>query len=306
MGDSWSGKPIEITPGTPKDVAALRKSLISTLTGKMAGGATPYSGSVAYGFDPLQTNAANIMSQYTSGNPYTPNSGIRANTGGGGGTTLNRGGGDNGIIGFNNKNKYSGLPGWDTDPRNPPVPPDNRGNPTPPFTNPSAPPGTCFVAGTPILMADKSEKPIEDIKCGDSVLSYDTQKDKFHPAEVSEIRAHLPEEVNEVLLINGHIGVTPEHPVWINGVWDKIGHAKLLDELMGSDGKTVEIVSIATLPGNVPVYHFHTNHKTHNYFAGGILAHNLIPKQQDPFSGSNSNLMTLLAMFGGGRGGFGG
>lgn len=71
MGGSWQNKPIEITPGVPKDVEGLRKSLMTLLSQKMSQGATPYGGPVAAGLDPLQVMAANIMSQQMYKRPYT-------------------------------------------------------------------------------------------------------------------------------------------------------------------------------------------------------------------------------------------
>jgi hypothetical protein len=285
-----SGQEITYTAGVPKDAQAMRTKLIAALQQGMSNGATPYSGPVAAGTNQLSLQGANIMSNLMGGIGYNQANPVNAlpmtRTSGGGGT-----GSGNGITGFNNTNKYSGVPGRSVDPRAPVAPPYDPGNPTPGFTNPSAPPGTCFVAGTEILMADGSVKPIDEIKCGDMVRSYDVARQKFYLAEVTEVLVHLPEEVDTILCINGHLRVTPEHPVWINGEWDKIGHAVLMDELMGSDGQTVKVVSIAKEAGGVPVYHFHTNHKTHNYFAGGILAHNNIPKQQDPYQTIQNWLM---------------
>lgn len=99
MGDSWNGDPIEITSNTPKDVAGLRKSLITLLNAKMDEGATGYGGQMAAGLDPLQTMASNIMAQHMYGVPYT---GMRSVVGGGTG-----GGGGMGLGKFNT---YNGPP----------------------------------------------------------------------------------------------------------------------------------------------------------------------------------------------------
>ena len=103
-----SGDKLDITANTPKDVAALRQSLIATLTSKVAGGATPYGGSVAYGFDPLQTQAANIMSQYNTGTPYSPSKGIgvAAHPGGTGGINFG------GTVGAGSGTGGGGTGGW--------------------------------------------------------------------------------------------------------------------------------------------------------------------------------------------------
>jgi len=58
-----SGKPIEITPGVPKDVEGMRKSLIDLISGGVGQGATPYSGPLGSQTDPLQLMAANMLSK---------------------------------------------------------------------------------------------------------------------------------------------------------------------------------------------------------------------------------------------------
>jgi len=76
---------IQFTAGVPQDVAQLRRQLIASLSGKMGQGATPYGGQVAYGFDPLQLQGANIMSNYLYGRGYQPSRGMSAPMSGGGG-----------------------------------------------------------------------------------------------------------------------------------------------------------------------------------------------------------------------------
>lgn len=90
MGESWNNTPIELISGTPKDVSALRKSLISLLSSKMGEGATGYGGQVAAGLDPLQVLASNMLSQQMYGIPYNQQT-VTGGSGTGGGGTLNLG-----------------------------------------------------------------------------------------------------------------------------------------------------------------------------------------------------------------------
>src|SRR5262245_2400686 len=57
-----------------------------------------------------------------------------------------------------------------------------NGTCTCPDTNP--PPKGCFLAGTPITMADGTTKPIEEIQVGDVVLAYDKVTGEMKPDPV--------------------------------------------------------------------------------------------------------------------------
>jgi hypothetical protein len=62
MGD-MSGAPVEIIPGTPKDVAGLRKTLIDQLSKGAKSGATRYGGQLSAGVNPMQTAGADMISK---------------------------------------------------------------------------------------------------------------------------------------------------------------------------------------------------------------------------------------------------
>jgi len=52
------------------------------------------------------------------------------------------------------------------------------------------------------------------------------------------------------------------------------------DFLFGRHGQPVPVVSVEWQDGSEWVYNFHTRHKSHNYFAGGVLVHNVKPSLQ--------------------------
>lgn len=130
---------------------------------------------------------------------------------------------------------------------------------------------SCFVAGTPILMADGSSKPIEDIKIGDEVVSYDLRTGEKIIAEVGDTFKHFE---SEYLVINESIGVTKNHPLLINCEWQPAGAANLGDALMDKNSQPVFVTSIDVIVRMCFVYNLHIDNAAHNYFAGGILAHN--------------------------------
>ncbi|MFH1655240.1 MAG: polymorphic toxin-type HINT domain-containing protein [Candidatus Omnitrophota bacterium] len=130
----------------------------------------------------------------------------------------------------------------------------------------------CFLAGTPILMADGSRKPIEEIKVGDEVLAYNeetatTQKDK-----VTKLFVH--EDIEGYLIVNGNLKVTPEHRFYSQEKWIEIGSLKVGDKLLDYKGQTQEITSIEKVKEKTTVYNFEVE-PSHTYFAGGFLVHNV-------------------------------
>jgi hypothetical protein len=78
MGDMCKGSgnnPVEIIPGTPKDVAALRKKLITGLSTKVSQGATQYNHPLSTGTNPMQTQGASLISNLMGSGNYVPRTG---------------------------------------------------------------------------------------------------------------------------------------------------------------------------------------------------------------------------------------
>lgn len=76
----------------------------------------------------------------------------------------------------------------------------------------------CLAKGTPVLMADMTTKPVEEVVSGDIVLSYDSYKDVSLPNEVGEvIRTSLnPKPMIELTYDKETITTTYDHP-FFNG-----------------------------------------------------------------------------------------
>lgn len=139
--------------------------------------------------------------------------------------------------------------------------------------------GTCFVEGVPVTMADGSKRPGEQVRVDDPVRAYDTETREFLTDYVDAVIVHEPEEVKQLVWING-IGVTPEHPFWINGAWRQVGDAQVGDHLVSDKGWIVDIVTKTWGPGGVRVWNLTLRNKTHDFFAGGVLVHNVAQKPQ--------------------------
>jgi hypothetical protein len=119
--------------------------------------------------------------------------------------------------------------------------------------------------------------PIENIKVGDSVYSYNIEKDK---AELSKIINTLNRETEGIYEINAGkeiINVTAEHPIYVIGKrFTKVKNLKAGDILRSSDGKIkVQVSSVKKSSKTVTVYNIEVD-GNHDYFvtSSTILVHN--------------------------------
>jgi len=140
---------------------------------------------------------------------------------------------------------------------------------------------TCFTAGTPIAMADGSTKPVEEVVAGDVVLSYDASSGELVQGNVERLLVHASTPV--LVRINGDLTTTPEHRFFVNGDWIRADHLRIGDRLLGAqltvgvDGSPTSHVKVARLeelPGGVTTYNLEVA-PYHDYFAGGVLVHNI-------------------------------
>ena len=131
--------------------------------------------------------------------------------------------------------------------------------------------GGCFLPGTLITMADGTFQPIEEIKLGEKVLSYNLKEKNFEPGEVVQTMVH-ENNAGGYLLING-VKITPNPPLWLNEGWVQAGQAKAGDRVLRNDGNISKINGVKFIPGEFTVYNFEVE-GTHVYFAHSILGHN--------------------------------
>lgn len=132
--------------------------------------------------------------------------------------------------------------------------------------------GGCFLAGTTVLMADGKTKPIEKIRMGDEIFTFGSDNDTtLKQAVVQGISAHF---VDEYLIINGSLKVTPEHQVYLNNEWQISSNIEIGDFLKDSQGKPKEVFSKDYVKaGQVPVYNIIVG-KYHTYIADDYFVHN--------------------------------
>lgn len=140
----------------------------------------------------------------------------------------------------------------------------------------------CFAAGTPILMADGTSKPIEEIQPGDKVLAA-SDKDPEGPVEakeVVEIFHNRPDPLMELTIGEQTIRCTLKHPFYAREKgWTAASELEFGDELRTHDGGWVKLAGKETKGDVEPVYNFHVA-ENHTYFVGDrgsgltILVHN--------------------------------
>ncbi|WP_299242212.1 hypothetical protein [uncultured Aquimarina sp.] len=144
----------------------------------------------------------------------------------------------------------------------------------------------CFAAGTMITMTDTTQKPIELLKIGDEVVSYDIEAKTYITAVIEEV-AH-PIHSNLVTIIfddQSEIICTDDHPLLIaNGAWvsynpsktikdydyDQVHQLKIGDVLQGND-KQQTVASIKTTVEAQPTYTIVRLDKGTNFIANNIV-----------------------------------
>lgn len=159
-------------------------------------------------------------------------------------------------------------------------------NPTNDSFTPTSYSGGCFAAGTPILLADGSEKPIEQLQVGDQVLARDGMK--TIATTVLKLITPPARVVYALKFSNGAtLTLTNSHPISTPEGWKALSveHARMenpdlpVSPLQISDFVyTVDgarsLVSIEEKPEQ-PIYNI-TVGKPHTFFANGIVVHNKV------------------------------
>ena len=139
--------------------------------------------------------------------------------------------------------------------------------------------GGCFAAGTPVMMQG-FYKNIEDVKIGDTVLSYNEQTGKNEYSKVLQTMIHdVEEEIYTLTIEDEKLVVTGIHRFLIerNGKKEWIAAAALCagDNVLFADGTLHSISQIDVEDKALRVYNFEVSNN-HNYYVGQhcILAHN--------------------------------
>ncbi|CAD8211322.1 unnamed protein product [Paramecium octaurelia] len=143
--------------------------------------------------------------------------------------------------------------------------------------------GGCFPGYAPITLADKSQRPINQIKKGDHILCYDYELRNFRSGIVQGTTK--TKQTIQVIRIETEIRViecTADHPFYTETGWKafqphpdfQINNLTLEDKLLNQDNTFIKILSIQKLNKFDYVYNLNLQYPN-NYLAFGFLAHNM-------------------------------
>ena len=151
--------------------------------------------------------------------------------------------------------------------------------------------GSCFLSGTLITLGNGSQLPIEKVKVGDKITSYDKNLNPVL-SEVLETEAPVRDGYYIITFENGkELKVTNEHPLYIKSVgyegWGSIIPQETLDDaniktkkievgdfILNIEKKWIKIIEIKYINKKVQTYNLKKVDKTNTFFAEGFLAHN--------------------------------
>ena len=133
----------------------------------------------------------------------------------------------------------------------------------------------CFVAGTPVLMADGSRKPIQTVMVGDLVATFDEPIGATSEGRVVNTFHRTVGRLITVRAGGDLIRATPEHPFHVDGQWVTAQHLKKGDRFTGNNGTAPTVTEVGAVD-TLSVVHNIEVAAHHNYFVGerGILVHN--------------------------------
>ena len=173
----------------------------------------------------------------------------------------------------------------------------------------------CFVAGTPILMANGTSKSIEEIESGDIVFAVDHehQNSDPKPCRVAQVFHNTPQPTWKLTLADGQIiQCTKEHPFYVIGrSWISAEDLFIGDHLLRPDGSTIPLSAKEYVDAKQPVFNIEVEN-AHTYFVGksietAVLVHNVCPicggdriiqKNRNPVSVFFTNIGNIFDIFG--------
>ena len=144
----------------------------------------------------------------------------------------------------------------------------------------------CFAAGSLVSMADGSHKAIERLQEGDTVLSFNFEKQETEAAVVEGLVNPWHQNLHYVVGANDSLLVTADHPFWVEEkgwcaiqpaaaqqyVWDsKVERLEIGDALFHLEKKEMKILSISPFPHRIQTFSITQLSKNQSFFVNGVL-----------------------------------
>jgi hypothetical protein len=141
--------------------------------------------------------------------------------------------------------------------------------------------GPCFVAGTPVQMADGSTRPIEQVEAGESVFARDEASGATGRTEAKEVVRTFRHTVSEIVVLEvadaatgkmvATLRGTPTHPFFVEGKgFVALGALGIGTRIVSRAGPALVVKSTKreNYPNGVTVYNVEVE-GYHTYFVGG-------------------------------------
>lgn len=127
-----------------------------------------------------------------------------------------------------------------------------------------------ILKGQPVLMADGSQKNIEDIKIDDEIISFnlDTRK-----TEIDKVIGLSGGPHDDYLIFNGTLKASLNHVIWASGRYKPAEEIKVGEFLLNSEGQEVQVTQIEHILERADTYDLEIE-KNHNFFASNYMVHN--------------------------------
>lgn len=149
--------------------------------------------------------------------------------------------------------------------------------------------GICFAAGTPVLLADGTTKPIETLQPGDRVLSAPENDVEGAVAAktVERVFHNPPSELIRLTIGGTELRSTPPHLFYVRDKgWTAAEDLEVGDQLRTPDARWVTLDAKEAQPDPEPVFNFRVA-DYHTYFVGdpasgeAVLVHNEYDQDAD-------------------------
>lgn len=139
--------------------------------------------------------------------------------------------------------------------------------------------GKCLPSGTTITLADGSEKFIENVLCGDVLLTLNESTFSLEAKKVAHVHDNGVKDTVRIQTKQRALAGTPNHPILTARGWVNIGDVRLLDlvavprkAIVGSGIAWEAVVSVG--PSEESQTWDLTMEDNHNFLAEGIVTHN--------------------------------
>lgn len=133
----------------------------------------------------------------------------------------------------------------------------------------------CFLPKTRITLSTRATATIESLKVGDSVLSYDLERNQTVEGTITQIKES---EVESYVIINEMIRVTSSHLFWIDNEWKRSDEINLQNTMYDVDGNHIPVTKLEIVNKRSRVYNLELINDS-PFFAENILVNTFTGKR---------------------------